>query len=103
MAETSHSFVHVLLFYHVFPGLKRRSWKFKKLTDRRSIQIREPELPPARRKSAGILCVFQDLSTRPAAILAAKLGAEAIGTASKKAARLSPRRPAGHMQQFLVS
>ena len=37
----------------------------------------------ARRKIAGILCVFQDFSTRPAAILAVKLGAEAIGTASK--------------------
>ena len=48
----------------------------------RSIQIREPKLPVARRKIAGILGVFQDFSTRPAAILAAKLGAEAIGTAS---------------------
>ena len=52
-------------------------------TDRRSIHIREPKLPVARRKIAGILCVFQDFSTRPAAILAVKLGAEAIGTASK--------------------
>ena len=51
-------------------------------TNSRSIQIRESELPVARRKIAGILCVFQDFSTRPAAILAVKLGAEAIGTAS---------------------
>ena len=42
-------------------------------------------MPVARRKIAGILWVFQDFSTRPAAILAVKLGAEAIGTASKKA------------------
>ena len=52
-------------------------------TNSRSIQIRESELPVARRKIAGILCVFQDFSTRPAAILAVKLGAEAIGTASE--------------------
>ena len=52
-------------------------------TNRRSIQIREPKLPVARRKIVGILGVFQDCSTRPAAILAAKLGAEAIGTASE--------------------
>ena len=37
----------------------------------------------ARQKIAGILCVFQDLSTQPSAIWAAKLGAEAIGTAAK--------------------
>lgn len=52
-------------------------------TNSRSIQIREPKLPMARRKIAGILCVFQDLSTQPSAIWATKLGAEAIGTASK--------------------
>ena len=52
-------------------------------TNSRSIQIREPKLPMARRKIAGILCVFQDLSTQPSAIWAAKLGAEAIGTASQ--------------------
>ena len=51
-------------------------------TNSRSIQIREPKLPMARQKIAGILCVFQDLSTQPSAIWAAKLGAEAIGTAS---------------------
>ena len=56
---------------------------FRSCTNSRSIQIRESELPVARRKIAGILCVFQDFSTRPAAIWAAKLGAEAIGTASK--------------------
>ena len=56
---------------------------FRSCTNSRSIQIRESELPVARRKIAGILCVFQDFSTRPAAILAVKLGAEAIGTASK--------------------
>ena len=49
----------------------------------RSIQIREPKLPAARRKIAGILCVFQDLSTQAVATLAAKLGAEAIGAASE--------------------
>ena len=41
----------------------------------------------ARRKIAGILCVFQDLSTQPSAIWAAKLGAEAIGTASQSGGR----------------
>ena len=55
---------------------------FRSCTNSRSIQIREPRSPVARRKIAGILCVFQDLSTQPAAIWAAKLGAEAIGTAS---------------------
>ena len=48
----------------------------------RSIQIREPNLPVARRKIAGILGAFQDFSSQPAAIWAVKLGAEAIGTAS---------------------
>ena len=56
--------------------------EIRSCTNSRSIQIRESELPVARRKIAGILCVFQDFSTRPAAILAVKLGAEAIGTAS---------------------
>ena len=56
---------------------------FRTCTNNRSIQFCEPKLPVARRKIAGILCVFQDLSTQPAAILAAKLGAEAIGAASE--------------------
>jgi hypothetical protein len=55
---------------------------FRSCTNSQSIQIRESKLPVTRRKIAGILCVFQDCSTRPAAILAAKLGVEAIGTAS---------------------
>ena len=55
---------------------------FRSCTNSRSIQIRESKLPAARRKIAGILGVFQDFSTRTAAIWAAKLGAEAIGTAS---------------------
>jgi hypothetical protein len=47
-------------------------------TNSRSIQIHEPALPVARQKIAGMLCVFQGFSTRPAAMLAAKLGAGAI-------------------------
>jgi hypothetical protein len=47
------------------------------------VQIREAKSPVARQKIAGILCVFQDLLTKPAVILAARMGAEAIGTASK--------------------
>jgi hypothetical protein len=50
-------------------------------TNSRSIQICEAKLPVARRKITGILCVFQGFSMQPAAIWAAKLGAEAIGTA----------------------
>ena len=64
-------------------GASIASGSFRSCTNSRSIQIREPKLPMARRKIAGILCVFQDLSTQPAAIWAAKLGAEAIGTASQ--------------------
>jgi hypothetical protein len=37
----------------------------------------------ARQKIAGILCVFQDFLTQSAAILAAEICVEAIGTASK--------------------
>ena len=37
----------------------------------------------ARQKIAGILCVFQDFLTQPAAFGAAKMCAGAIGTASK--------------------
>ena len=59
-----------------------RNYLIKTCVLLRSIQIREPKLPVARRKIARILCVFQDFSTQPAAILAVKLGAEAIGTAS---------------------
>ena len=59
------------------------STTLRSCTNSRSIQIREPKLPMARQKIAGILCVFQDLSTQPSAIWAAKLGAEAIGTASE--------------------
>ena len=73
----------------VLLGINRKCWIsrktlsfFRSCTNSQRIQIRESKLPVARRKIAGILCVFQDLSTRPAAILAAKLGAEAIGTAS---------------------
>ena len=65
---------------------------FRTCTNNRSIQIREPKLPMARRKIAGILCVFQDLSTQPAAIWAAKLGAEAIGTASYNRFGDSPKK-----------
>jgi hypothetical protein len=60
----------------------RRIPRLRSCTNRRNIQIRESKLPLARRKIAGILGVLQDFSTRPAAILAAKLGAEAIATAS---------------------
>ena len=59
--------------------------KIRSCTNSRSIQIREPKLLVARRKVAGILCVFQDFSTHRAAILAVKLGSEVISTASKKA------------------
>ena len=61
---------------HRFSGLRS-------CTNSRSIPIREPKLPMARQKIAGILCVFRDFSTQPSAIWAAKLGAEAIGTASE--------------------
>ena len=61
---------------------KSPTFRLRSCTNSRSIQIREPKLPVARRKIAGTLCVFQDLSTQPSAICAAKLGAEAIGTAS---------------------
>ena len=37
---------------------------FRSCTNSRSIQIREPKLPMARQKIAGILCVFQDFFTR---------------------------------------
>ena len=67
--------------------------KIRSCTNSRSIQIREPKLPVARRKIAGILCVFQDFSTQPAAILAAKLGAEVIGTASKRPGLLTKWKP----------
>ena len=50
-------------------------------TIRRKIQICETKLPMARQKIAGILCVFQDFLTQSAAILAAKICVEAIGTA----------------------
>ena len=56
---------------------------FRSCTNSRSIQIHKPNLPVARRKIAGILGVFQDFSSQPAAIWAVKLGAEAIGIASK--------------------
>jgi hypothetical protein len=56
--------------------------KIRSGTNSQGIQIREPKLPAARRNIAGILGVFQDCSTQPAAILAVTLGAEAIGTAS---------------------
>ena len=46
--------------------------EIRSCTNSRSIQIREPKLPVARRRIAGILCVFQDFSTQPVVILAAK-------------------------------
>ena len=67
--------------------------KIRSCTNSRSIQIREPKLLVARRKVAGILGVFQDFSTHPAAILAVKLGSEAIGTASKRPGLLTKRKP----------
>ena len=41
-------------------------------TNSRSMQACEEKLPPARQKIAGILCVFQDFSTKPGGSLARK-------------------------------
>ena len=65
------------------PVKAKMSFQFRSCTIRRKIQICETKLPMARQKIAGILCVFQDFLTQSAAILAAKICVEAIGTASK--------------------
>ena len=57
--------------------------KLRSCTNSRGTQICETKSWLARQKSAGILDVFQAFLTMPTAILAAKLCAEAIGTASK--------------------
>ena len=77
-----------------------RIFPFRSCTDSRSIQICESKSPLARRKIAGILCVFQDFSTQPAAIWTAKLGAKAIGTASKP--QDTGRPPAARRGAFCV-
>ena len=64
------------------PVKAKMSFQFRSCTIRRKIQICETKLPMARQKIAGILCVFQDFLTQSAAILAAKICVEAIGTAS---------------------
>ena len=57
--------------------------KLRSCTISRGTQICETKSWLARQKSAGILDVFQTFLTQPTAILAAKLCAETIGTASK--------------------
>ncbi len=64
------------------PPAKPGAAAFRSCTISRSIQIWEAKLAMARQKIAGILCIFQDFLTQSAAILAAKICAEAIGAAS---------------------
>ena len=63
--------------------------RLRSCTNSQSAQICASKMSPARQKIAGILCVFQDFLTRPAAFLAAKMCAWAIGTASKFSVRFS--------------
>ena len=53
----------------------------------RGARICETKSLSTRQKNAGILDVFQAFLTMPTAILAAKMRAEAIGTASKRICR----------------
>ena len=87
-AEMNSSFLllfHTMRISAPLPMLvySQRLTRFdRSCTNSRRIQICKAESLEARRKIAGILCVFQDFSPKSAAIWIAKMCAEAIGTAS---------------------